>query len=148
MNFNPRSPCGLRQKKCVNSAEFPRFQSTQPMRAATSAPFTFISTQMHFNPRSPCGLRLLFYLCFFLCIVISIHAAHAGCDLNPDVTAWMPLPISIHAAHAGCDDILPVSKSHAFVFQSTQPMRAATFRRTSIRSDRTISIHAAHAGCD
>ena len=35
---------------------------------------------------------------------ISIHAAHAGCDVNGIYTA-AEYDISIHAAHAGCDKI-------------------------------------------
>ena len=35
--------------------------------------------------------------------------------------------ISIHAAHAGCDPMVIVPDEARWVFQSTQPMRAATF---------------------
>ena len=34
--------------------------------------------------------------------LISIHAAHAGCDIKKD-DCLLSVDISIHAAHAGCD---------------------------------------------
>ena len=39
-------------------------------------------------------------------------------------------------------------KAHAGLFQSTQPMRAATDTGKMISSVAYISIHAAHEGCD
>ena len=78
-NFNPRSPCGLRRKTYYYKVRAYKFQSTQPMRAATSTGLKKCQTHL-----------------------ISIHAAHAGCDCM--TFSWHLLfPISIHAAHAGCD---------------------------------------------
>ena len=63
----------------VLSFEYLQFQSTQPMRAATFQ-------HPGFSAGSP----------------ISIHAAHAGCDLCRPCDSDAD-HISIHAAHAGCD---------------------------------------------
>ena len=56
---------------------------------------------------------------------ISIHAAHAGCDVISS-SVFLDDNISIHAAHAGCD------------------MMFSFFHSLTNK----ISIHAAHAGCD
>ena len=77
--FNPRSPCGLRLKLSMVIVPSSLFQSTQPMRAATSLE---VSTSYATK--------------------ISIHAAHAGCDIIA-VYIILTIIISIHAAHAGCD---------------------------------------------
>ena len=79
--------------------------------------------------------------------VISIHAAHAGCD--PHQAAGINwIIISIHAAHAGCDLVWRRDAFIYMIFQSTQPMRAATELHTVKLEALEISIHAAHAGCD
>ena len=56
--------------------------------------------------------------------------------------------ISIHAAHAGCDLRFDNFALASLVFQSTQPMRAATEAAYEKVKKESISIHAAHAGCD
>ena len=61
INFNPRSPRGLRLQ-CV------------PL-----SPAVF----QDFNPRSPRGLRLLTVDAASLLYKISIHAAQEGCDQSP-----------------------------------------------------------------
>ena len=67
-NFNPRSPCGLRLIFYHISAAGDRFQSTQPMRAATDTLTARLGQ-----------------------IKISIHAAHAGCDYLPINSDACPL---------------------------------------------------------
>ena len=103
--------------------------------------------------------------------MISIHAAHEGCDVVRTHPRTAAFKISIHAAHEGCDWVLPqptcppakfqstqpmraatvVTILKDFIstlFQSTQPMRAATTSWNTLRSESMISIHAAHEGCD
>ena len=81
-NFNPRSPCGerlcswrLSLQRAGISIHAPRagsdwfagnssnaasiFQSTLPVRGATTPYSGIMSTKSHFNPRSPCGERLV-----------------------------------------------------------------------------------------
>ena len=60
-------------------------------------------------------------------LAISIHAAHAGCDGDKVVLTVTGTEISIHAAHAGCDVVFYPILLHLLRFQSTQPMRAATY---------------------
>ena len=124
--FNPRTPCGVRPCACaLRASMLVEFQSTHPMRGAT---------------------RVRLYRGF--CVYISIHAPHAGCEtnrkkfffcnchFNPRTPCGVRLLhvhftvntalISIHAPHAGCD----------------------VYKCTSLFVYDCISIHAPHAGCD
>ena len=148
LNFNPRTPCGVRRVPAVFTSYIDQFQSTHPMRGATvifkrlqTAPSLFQSTHpmrgatvrmiissldnQYFNPRTPCGVRLL----------------------CPVFNQYVRL-ISIHAPHAGCDSMLSNLKKKAHPFQSTHPMRGATHRHRGRPQRVGISIHAPHAGCD
>ena len=78
---------------------------------------------------------------------ISIHAPHAGRDLYT-VSCCLLWLISIHAPHAG-RDFVPQSPFRGDVgFQSTRPMRGATFAELAHAVVIVISIHAPHAGRD
>ena len=145
-DFNPRSPCGERPTSNYKRLATGRFQSTLPMRGATSNPrfdwhaWVFQSTLpmrgatpgyrrqtrpgCDFNPRSPCGER---HGNDVLLTVrdISIHAPHAGSDQgHTDLVGWV------------------------IVFQSTLPMRGATTNKVKGTLTPEISIHAPHAGSD
>ena len=146
----------------------------------------------NFNPRSPRGLRRRGKEYQACRQGISIHAAQEGCDVIQSAIVWRGT-ISIHAAQEGCDSknemaitsgcdfnprsprglrlIVIVAKAKIYLFQSTQPKRAATYTGNSCecrlidfnpRSPRglrrttgaasaisvAISIHAAQEGCD
>ena len=145
------------------------FQSTQPKRAATEVRQVFdrmlASISIH-AAQEGCDHRQYRVFCRF---PISIHAAQEGCDL-----CRLPIrgefSISIHAAQEGCDkrgdgasatgsDFNPRSPRGlrpcraaqfvaGFIFQSTQPKRAATNHVGKLHSFTAISIHAAQEGCD
>ena len=101
--FNPRAPCGARLSLSLQElAELP-FQSTRPVRGATSAMDKRIAHLNDFNPRAPCGARLRGLDEFSLSLQISIHAPRAGRDGE------------VHTA--------PVTYK---AFQSTRPVRGAT----------------------
>ena len=145
-HFNPRSPCGERRHVHSHSCPQLRFQSTLPMRGATGKGFKSIR----------------------LC-QISIHAPHAGSDKFSPAEMHI-LGISIHAPHAGSDrngvgftvdggDFNPRSPcgerpllerrgAVLQLFQSTLPMRGATFVVSDLFFYVLISIHAPHAGSD
>ena len=104
MDFNPRTPCGVRLVRATYWTGSPRisihaplagcdnpevvesrmteFQSTHPLRGATMCYITADGTNTDFNPRTPCGVRRR-RLCAYRCIrPISIHAPLAGCDFT------------------------------------------------------------------
>ena len=57
-----------------------RFQSTHPLRGATTITPSRSTTIGYFNPRTPCGVRLCQICLFSSFRAISIHAPLAGCD--------------------------------------------------------------------
>ena len=124
MDFNPRSPCGERPNSDEDEGRNGIFQSTLPLRGATTgtgyipadvpisihAPLAgsdrfasggYISGP-DFNPRSPCGERLAVVVPAALQVCISIHAPLAGSDSHGLTSSKNDL-ISIHAPLAGSD---------------------------------------------
>ncbi len=100
-DFNPRTPCGVRRAMCAMVALSHSFQSTHPVRGATTplkvnhGASRFQSTHpvrgatlefcgnihaINFNPRTPCGVRLEKSGYHGADTDISIHAPRAGCD--------------------------------------------------------------------
>ena len=214
MDFNPRTPCGVRPLACVLEGLLGIFQSTHPVRGATNDtkqrlsggefqsthpvrgatgvadttgfsindfnprtpcgvrrhPLSILPARhRHFNPRTPCGVRL-----------------HNGWiidmvrDFNPRTPCGVrryPLDgvvhfelISIHAPRAGCDRLTRFRLTtrenfnprtpcgvrlhhfnpivNTFLFQSTHPVRGATYNNACTQRQVWISIHAPRAGCD
>ena len=80
LDFNPRTPCGVRQGINVYSLLTLQFQSTHPMRGATGPLWNVPHTDDNFNPRTPCGVRHFSSPSSCVPTNISIHAPHAGCD--------------------------------------------------------------------
>ena len=101
-----------------------KFQSTRPIRGATSLP----------------SGRKLYY-------VISIHAPHTGRDAPAGAVVCIEV-ISIHAPHTGRDTPRTFSAFIPALFQSTRPIRGATHRRGRQALQDHISIHAPHTGRD
>ena len=78
-DFNPRTPCGVRRLLRCRGMDRQQFQSTHPVRGATS--------RFGVAPKN---------------FMISIHAPRAGCDV-PTIVSFDNFNISIHAPRAGCD---------------------------------------------
>ena len=168
LNFNPRTPCGVRLRR-----------------------WPPCGWSRYFNPRTPCGVRLALALDGREILHISIHAPLAGCD--KEITAEiLAIGISIHAPLAGCDcsslsasstqpnfnprtpcGVRPVASTPScapsvfqsthplrgataetmltngcVIFQSTHPLRGATRPAEGSAAQPQISIHAPLAGCD
>ena len=100
------------------------FQFTQPKRAATSEVYD-ISIRCTFQFTQPKRAATFGIYRVVGALIVSIHAAQAGCDKGKCIT--------------------PSSSS---LFQFTQPKRAATTYRTWMQHNKQVSIHAAQAGCD
>ena len=122
-----------------------------------------------FNPRTPCGVRLLASICNQRPLTFqSTHPLRGATPRVSDVGAM--LNISIHAPLAGCDnwsapeeaailDFNPRTPCGVRLFtclwhwtnrkfQSTHPLRGATYHLRYLRIVLHISIHAPLAGCD
>ena len=124
VDFNPRTPCGVRRPFGLLHLPIWAFQSTHPVWGATSTPATAAWMDGDFNPRTPCGVRLLFFAGIILPLLfqsthpvwgatgaagppgrgggISIHAPRVGCDRHCGPIGGCPV-ISIHAPRVGCD---------------------------------------------
>ena len=127
------------------------FQSTLPVRGATSLPPAATVPGRDFNPRSPCGERQVFHRFFCAFYTISIHAPRAGSDrhcpsrnavnlsfqstlpVRGATTAEHPAPLSIDDFNprSPCGERQSAQKSRAEIvqFQSTLPVRGATNER-------------------
>ena len=102
-NFNPRAPCGARLKKKLFSPVTVEFQSTRPMRGATTCPCSLSLRDRHFNPRAPCGAR---------------RYRRASRPMAATFQSTRPMR---GATTFGVAKISPYE-----LFQSTRPMRGAT----------------------
>ena len=145
--FNPRSPCGERHLAARMQRPSHPFQSTLPVRGATSPHFQrnrafaqFQSTLpvrgatpddsrryvcgSDFNPRSPCGERPGF---------------SPAVSRKASFQSTLPVRGATHVNRA--TDL-------AIKFQSTLPVRGATYTVDQFREMFTISIHAPRAGSD
>ena len=124
--FNPRTPHGVRLLRafdtpircsisihaphtgcdpyiiCIRQGRF-RFQSTHPTRGATRINRADTIYTIYFNPRTPHGVRPTPGGVLLICLHISIHAPHTGCDPSCFLMSVMLCLISIHAPHTGCD---------------------------------------------
>ena len=151
-HFNPRSPCGERLYPLALEQCQHGFQSTLPVRGATFCKRRSSGYLFYFNPRSPCGERRSIAISALQERKISIHAPRAGSDREPHCTlrpcsdisihapragsdkhsiyaALINTHISIHAPRAGSDRARGGRKVSRVGFQSTLPVRGATYRR-------------------
>ena len=78
---------------------------------------------------------------------ISIHAPREGSDLLVYSITDFP-PISIHAPREGSDPLEGLNELVILEFQSTLPVRGATWRSGIHQLQRAISIHAPREGSD
>ena len=169
MNFNPRTPHGVRPLAPDSPAVSTVFQSTHPSRGATCpsnsriaciiisihAPLTgcdprrnrYPQPPTNFNPRTPHGVRLRDLTAITSSLQFqSTHPSRGATSLS---TACTPTdsyfnPRTPHGVRLGKHtSLLP-----ELVFQSTHPSRGATFRKAHLYSHIQISIHAPLTGCD
>ena len=125
INFNPRTPCGVRLMNERVNITLEGFQSTHPLRGATDSKRLFLR-----------GYE------------ISIHAPLAGCDVRGRRDRRGLFHISIHAPLAGCDSPHGAFQNKVVNFNPRTP--CGVRQRQELRSVEAteISIHAPLAGCD
>ena len=167
-DFNPRAPCGARQRKPRITDISGKFQSTRPLRGATTAAGITL-VQLLFQSTRPLRGATARLLASDNSTIISIHAPLAGRDSTPSRQSVRHL-ISIHAPLAGRDHILPTSPQrqpdfnprapcgarHKYIqcrscfanFNPRAPCGARLCIRGEIAAAIDISIHAPLAGRD
>ena len=171
VNFNPRTPCGVRLGFALAMINTLPFQSTHPLRGATHktvfaelpnisaisihAPLAGCDKEKkddkrrkyYFNPRTPCGVRLEKTL--LLTIVPKFQSTHPLRGATQDINdRLLYFNISIHAPLAGCDQN---DKEDFSLYNDFNPRTPCGVRPGSCFICRVIfaiSIHAPLAGCD
>ncbi len=118
-NFNPRTPCGVRLIIAFYFGTQSQFQSTHPLRGATSWRFQFLSRSADFNPRTPCGVR-------------------------PGLESISLPQSTFQSTHPlrGATAIFNRVEFDTFTFQSTHPLRGAT--KTRRRLGRSLIFQSTH----
>ena len=168
-HFNPRTPCGVRQRAGREIRRSVYFNPRTPcgVRRRTPAPCV---VRCNFNPRTPCGVRQIPNAYFYTLFLISIHAPLAGCDDGSNSYVELPLLISIHAPLAGCDGnentvppwrldfnprtpcgVRPNPRREKDEPKNFNPRTPCGVRRGHgfvLEQGYNISIHAPLAGCD
>ena len=167
--FNPRAPCGARQRGWLDFKAGTKFQSTRPMRGATvieNLQEAVDDVSIHAPHAGRDGYATLVYTVAqpfqstrpmrgatgVLCervgaFCVSIHAPHAGRD-----STWRVLPLFLSRfnprAPCGARPGSLHPRRSSPVFQSTRPMRGATAAHRITSFHGNVSIHAPHAGRD
>ena len=90
---------------------------------------------MNFNPRAPCGARPPFLAPQGFCTVHFNPRAPCGARRQGISKAANKARISIHAPHAGRDARPATRPGARSLFQSTRPMRGATFDFALVHSN-------------
>ena len=123
-NFNPHSPCGERLLSAKTNASFFSFQSTLPMRGATSSHTQWSFIFRYFNPHSPCGERRI--------LIVVLNVRH---DFNP---------------HSPCGERPHNSSSTSLTihFNPHSPCGERLGTIGAVDAGTAISIHTPHAGSD
>ena len=146
-SFNPRTPCGARPTSSFSLIQYSLFQSTRPVRGATSdcqVPHPALSVSIHapragrdlrdaskskghfgFNPRAPCGAR---HRSRRLPLQGVGFNPRAPCGARPLQTANLSLTSGFNPrAPCGARRIAPMLRDTKVLFQSTRPVRGATW---------------------
>ena len=124
LNFNPHSPCGERPHR-------------NPSR-------WFL---WNFNPHSPCGERHEPAAEHGARLVISIHTPLAGSDRQSGRASCGAFHFNPHSPCGERPEFF-LSIRTLKLFQSTLPLRGATFCRQLLGTTQAISIHTPLAGSD
>ena len=168
IDFNPRTPCGVRQARTSPCRCRPSFQSTHPLRGATKSRrnhpqhYTFQST----HPLR--GATFSASSCDRMARFQSTHPLRGATNMLTVASGYSM--VSIHAPLAGCDQLparmgqhdrrfnprtpcgvrlSPVLQAaYHSAFQSTHPLRGATNVQKNNQNGCLVSIHAPLAGCD
>ncbi len=145
--FNPRAPYGARLDSLMLSCIGILFQSTRPLRGATSRRGERVLPVNYFNPRAPYGARRAAGRPEDHTLFISIHAPLTGRDEFKKRFCIMVYYFNPRAPY-GARPFFLVYAGHGYVFQSTRPLRGATSFILLRFVISRISIHAPLTGRD
>ena len=124
-NFNPRAPCGARLPPFPQTLLPQGFQSTRPMRGATTEGGPRYSRPRHFNPRAPCGARRAGYYRRISMAKFQSTRPMRGATTTLS-TALLPQGFQSTRPMRGATKNA-FRRADGKQFQSTRPMRGATW---------------------
>ena len=125
----------------------PRFQSTRPLRGATTGSKKATTEFTCFNPRAPCGARRHLYAPLDIAGWVSIHAPLAGRDNYSAQVLKANMRFNPRAP-CGARQYTLSHSARTDRFQSTRPLRGATWMPLPGAPAEGVSIHAPLAGRD
>ena len=146
-DFNPHSPCGERLELVARRFGYALFQSTLPLRGATSTSGGSIHSRINFNPHSPCGERRDARRYGFARVIFQSTLPLRGATRNPSTR---PRNQQYFNPHSPCGERLcnAFDVASPQSFQSTLPLRGATSEYPVNGVPVEISIHTPLAGSD
>ncbi len=146
-DFNPRAPCGARRFCIFLDNVIFIFQSTRPVRGATTKGYGNSKNDYKFQSTRPVRGATSSLAITEIAEVISIHAPRAGRDKSLLSQKTSPQNFNPRAP-CGARRIRDFYKYVRKIFQSTRPVRGAT-RPLYVRElPGRISTHAPRAGRD
>ena len=125
--FNPHSPCGERLNRWRLGKPMMKFQSTLPLRGATRIMRFVINSEIF---QSTLPLRGATKLFGFLegRLLISIHTPLAGSDSPSNAVSSASSDFNPHSPCGERRDNRRIKRHALALFQSTLPLRGATWR--------------------
>ena len=171
LDFNPRTPHGVRPddilitfalslfqsthpSRGATSRSFmiptptSRFQSTHPSRGATGKKWRLINAGQDFNPRTPHGVRLYYKSWEAKAPGISIHAPLTGCDYDPCRLPSGRADFNPRTPHGVRPALMGSIASTTCYFNPRTPHGVRLSIHPTETTVQNISIHAPLTGCD
>ena len=104
VNFNPRTPCGVRPRPVRSRKGATPISIHAPRVGCDAPPGAWCADRCDFNPRTPCGVRLT---SFAHILPRGYFNPRTPCGVRHQAHHPVPCthPISIHAPRVGCDKI-------------------------------------------
>ena len=124
INFNPRSPCGERQRTAEELTHVNDFNPRSPCGERPKC-VCLMQCRKYFNPRSPCGERQVDADALAEAQKISIHAPRAGSDYAKAKKIQRLINFNPRSP-CGERPSKRTRKKQRCKFQSTLPVRGAT----------------------
>ena len=146
-DFNPRAPYGARRTGIHRVKLTATFQSTRPLRGATLDNWYF-GKPVNISIHAPLTGRDFTFCTNFSLSIISIHAPLTGRDHRKSASKKRRHTYFNPRAPYGARRQIAVADDVVHVFQSTRPLRGATFPLALLAKHEGISIHAPLTGRD
>ena len=148
VDFNPHSPCGERRPFFFSITTSCSFQSTLPMRGATTTDYQLLYIPFNFNPHSPCGERLNEHM--QMALTIANFNPHSPCGERLHGAATNLIQLSHFNPHSPCGERRHNQRliCDRYYFNPHSPCGERQTPFCGAVGCSYISIHIPHAGSD